>query len=421
MNRARVFILLTLLATACGDQREPPVTPPGVLQVRFEEVPYQTTLDYLTDLAFTPDASGDFLAIDLYGKFEHARVDADGAVSLMSGSFDDVFTDFDAGQLGLAIDPDFTDNRFFYIATNLATNHVQLRRYTLVRDSFAQTRDSEVVILDLRVASSPRWHNISSLGFEEDGVMWVLVGDKGLFDPAQDETNLLGSLIRIIPSKVEGVGGYTTPESGPTYSPGSDPAVYAIGIRSPWKGRYHEGRWFFGDVGLDDFEEVNVIDAPGQNFGWPVVEGPCDEDILGTEPDCSFYDEPWVHYGRSSSEQFVRDDLQAVPTNKRSVYVGWIYQPTENDPYHGLWNNVVVWGDAYVGFMRAAELDHPADSWHLGHMTFPTAWGQAPDGFVYVTSYPLEPPDDVVPGKTVSPLYRIVYDPRPDDLEGSSR
>jgi len=417
MNRALVFFLLALFATACDDPSEPPVIPPGALQVRLEQVPYETTLDYVTDLAFTPDASGEFLAIDLYGKFEHARLDADGAVSLMSGKFDDVYAEFDAGQLGVAIDPDFAENGFFYIATNLAKNHVQLRRYTLVRDSFAQTHDSEVVILELRVASSPRWHNITSLGFDEEGVMWVLVGDKGLFDPAQDESDLLGSLIRILPSKVDGVGGYATPEGGPAYSPTSDPAVYAIGIRSPWKGRYHEGRWFFGDVGLDDVEEVNVIGAPGQNFGWPVVEGPCAEDIRGTEPDCSLYDDPWVYYGRSSSEQFVRDDLRASATNKRSVYVGWIYQPTENDRYGGLWNDVVVWGDAYVGFMRAAELDDPASSWHLGHMQFPTAWGQAPDGFVYVTSYPAEPPDNVGPGEPASPLQRIVYDPGPEDLE----
>ena len=73
-----------------GSAGKPSEIPPGVLQVRFEQVPYETTLDYVTDLAFTPDASGEFLAIDLYGKFKHARLDADGAVSLMSGRFDDV-------------------------------------------------------------------------------------------------------------------------------------------------------------------------------------------------------------------------------------------------------------------------------------------------------------------------------------------
>jgi hypothetical protein len=122
-----------------------------------------------------------------------------------------------------------------------------------------------------------------------------------------------------------------------------------------------------------------------------------------------------IYYGRSSSEQFVQDDLRASATNKRSVYVGWIYRPTENDPYDGLWNDVVVWGDAYVGFMRAADIDDLANSWHLGHMQFPTAWGQAPDAFVYVTSYPAEPPDDAGSGEPPSPLYRVVHDPRGDD------
>ena len=118
MNKTLFFLILSLLTSACGDQRELP----GVLQVQFESVPYDTTLDYLTDLAFTPDASGEFLAIGLYGNFEHVQLGAEGAVSLMSGSFDDVYVDFDAGQLGLAIDPGFTKNGYFYIATNLAKN-----------------------------------------------------------------------------------------------------------------------------------------------------------------------------------------------------------------------------------------------------------------------------------------------------------
>ena len=407
MNRA-LLLLVPVVALACSsDAREAPEIPPGVLQLDFEQVPYPTTLPYVTDLAFAPDGSGEFLAIDLYGYFEHARLDADGAVSLLSGRFDGVYTDFDAGQLGLALDPDYPTSGLFYVATNLATNHVQIRRYTLDRTSFERTRDSEVVIVDLRVQSSPRWHNISSMGFDEEGVMWVLVGDKGLFDPAQDETNIVGTLIRIVPSTEDGVGGYTTPPDGPRFSDTSDPAVYAIGIRSPWKGRYHEGRWYFGDVGLDDMEEVNVITGPGQNLGWPIVEGRCQDDVLGNDPDCDLYEDPQIAYGRSSSELFVQEDLNATPTNKRSVYVGWIYQPTDDDPYDGLWNDVVVFGDAYVGFMRAAPIDALDASWHLGHMSFPTAWGQAPDGFVYVTAYPGEPPDDASADEPPSPLYRL--------------
>ena len=400
----KLTVTIAALMLACSESE----TSPTQLQIAFEPVPFETTLDYVTDLAFTPDDTGEFLAIDLFGGFEHARLEEEGAVSLISGRFDGVYADYDAGQLGLALDPDFVENGLFYVATNLATNHVQIRRYQLDRQSFERTRDSEAVILDLQVSRSPRWHNITSLGFEEDGVMWVLVGDKGLFEPAQDETNIVGSLIRIIPSREEGVGGYTTPEGAPKYSEEADPAVYTIGIRSPWKGVYYEGQWFFGDVGLDDVEEVNVIDAPGKNLGWPVVEGPCEDDVRETDPDCALYDDPVLYYGRSASEEFVQDDIEANPTNKRSVYVGWIYHPTENDPYRGRWDDVMVFGDGLVGFVRAATIEDLSVNWHAGHMTLPTAWGQAPDGFVYVTAYPTGPPDAPGEGEPTAFLHRVI-------------
>src|SRR5690606_29774332 len=149
---------------------------------------------------------------------------------------------------------------------------------------------SEVTILDIDAPGAPRWHNIMSMGFEEDGVMWIMLGDKGLYNPAQDPGDMLGSLVRILPSKQEGIGGYTTPPDAPLYSTTADPAVYAIGLRSPWRGIYHEGRWFFGDVGGDDFEEINIIDRPGVNLGWPRFEGPCEIDVFGSGPhDCSLY------------------------------------------------------------------------------------------------------------------------------------
>ena len=95
MNTALTFLILALLATACDDSRPPPEIPPGVLQVDFESVDYPSALDYVTDLAFLPDASGEFLAIDLYGKLEHARLGDGGATPLMSGSFDDIYVLFE--------------------------------------------------------------------------------------------------------------------------------------------------------------------------------------------------------------------------------------------------------------------------------------------------------------------------------------
>jgi hypothetical protein len=354
---------------------------------------------------------------DLEGGFELGQLSSDGAEILFRAALDDVFAEYDAGLLALAIDPGFSDNGFFYLALNLAKNHVVVRRLTLDRDDPIATVDSAVVILDLEVTSSPRWHNITSMGFDESGFMWLLVGDKGIALPtatdptatvSQDVTSLLGSLIRIVPSTDPAVGGYEPVPGAELYAPGADPALVAKGIRSPWQGVYHEGRWFFGDVGLEDIEEVNVISATGENFGWPVVEGSCELDIHGNEPDCALYTDSFVEYDRSNSSRFVLEDLDAVPTNRRSVYVGWIYQPNDADPYLGLWNDVVVWGDAIVGFMRASKIDDDPGGWHLGHVPFPSAWAQAPDGYVYMIALSEEPDPDEPGGTKPSPLKRAV-------------
>ena len=356
------------------------------------------------------------MVCDLLGGIELAQLNSEGAEVLFRAALDDVYAEYDAGLLALALDPDFASNGYFYLALNLAKNHVVVRRYALDREDPVGTIESAVVILDLEVPTSPRWHNITSMGFDEVGAMWLLVGDKGIANPkaadptaevSQDETSLLGALIRIIPSLEPGVGGYQPVPGAELYSPSADPAIVAKGLRSPWQGVYHEGRWFFGDVGLDDIEEVNVIAAPGQNLGWPVVEGPCELDVHGNAPDCALYSDPFVYYDRSNSSPFVLEDEAAVPTNRRSVYVGWIYEPNDKDPDLGLWNDVVVWGDAIVGFMRASTIDGDPAGWHVGHVPFPSAWAQAPDGYVYMVALSEEPdPDEPRGAGRPSPLQR---------------
>ena len=60
--------------------------------------------------------------------------------------------------------------------------------------------------------------------------------------------------------------------------PNADPDVFALGLRSPWKGVYDARRrhWLIGDVGASDVEELNLLSAPAQNFGWPIAEGRAD-------------------------------------------------------------------------------------------------------------------------------------------------
>ena len=221
---------------------------------------------------------------------------------------------------------------------------------------------------------------------------------------------MLGTLIRFAPSLDPMMGGYTVPSAVEPYSQSADPAVVAVGIRSPWKGVYHQGNWYYGDVGLDDVEEINIIETPGDNLGWPVLEGPCSLDVYGNDPDCDLYKDPYVHYGRSNSHEYVVQDIDAVPTNKRSVYAAAIYEPNDNDPYDGRWNDTLVWGDAFVGFMRAAPLDGSGSSYHIAHYPFPSAWAQAADGYVYMAGLSEEPEaeEPTMVSGLPSPLFRVV-------------
>ena len=56
---------------------------------------------------------------------------------------------------------------------------------------------------------------------------------------------------------------------------GAYQVIYALGLRNPFSMDIDpvSGRILVGDVGKDDFEEINNIRA-GRNYGWPLIEGP---------------------------------------------------------------------------------------------------------------------------------------------------
>lgn len=378
----------------------------GRLRLSFEPIA-ELPFSLVTGIEFLPNGSDEFLIVDRDGGFAHMRLASENVELLTQGHIDGLYIEHAGatGILALSLDPDFENNHFFFVAVTLARDRAAVHRYTLHEDA-AMTLASAVTILDIKARGAPRWHNIMAMGFDETGLMWVMVGDKGLFDPAQAANSFLGSMLRIAPSKEEGKGGYSVPGER-RYFAGGHPGVFTIGIRSPWRAAYSDGRWFFGDVG-DRVEEINVIDRPGMNLGWPNVEGPCQKDPEWTGT-CHEYTDPWESYSRSSSDRFVIDDPDAVPTTSRSVYVGWVYRRTEADPYAERFNDVVTFGDTYVGFVRGKRIDSDGPSWHAGHLEWASAWAQGPDGYVYVTTLGEWPPARNGRGKA-SQLFRALLD-----------
>lgn len=394
------------------------------LKLAFEPLEQNSGALRLTALAFLPEPRGDFLTLDKDGELIHMRLVEDGdtvrAERVGGVWLDEVYSYSDAGLISIALAPDFVETGHIYLGFSTDRRTNVIKRYTFAADALAEIEATGVEIIRIHADEAPQpWHNVGSIGFTETGEMWALFGDKKLRDTAQDLTLPLGALLRFTPSAGQG-GGYVVPDDNPFADGTGHPAIYAKGLRSPWTAHYHDGRWFIGDVGRDTVEEVNRLEAPGENFGWPFAEGACVPTPAGEPPPegeptitCEGLIDPWSAWARDGGPQpFRQDDPQASPSGRRSVYIGAVYRPglyDAPDPYLGRWRDVITYGDTFVGFVRAAPVDaERGEGWHAGHLRYATGWAQAPDGHIYVVTLGTWPQPDEDADAPLAGIWRAV-------------
>jgi hypothetical protein len=94
---------------------------------------------------------------------------------------------------------------------------------------------------------------------------------------------------------------------------------------------------------------------------------------------------------RRPSGPFELDDADVAATNVRVAWVGPEY-PTDapDDPYGGLLDGRVLYGDMCLGFVRGVIVDEAGQvvsDLHLGHAEGVSAWQVGPSGVVYGLSY----------------------------------
>ncbi|MGA6927898.1 MAG: PQQ-dependent sugar dehydrogenase, partial [Pseudolabrys sp.] len=81
------------------------------------------------------------------------------------------------GLLGIAFDPNFTNNHYVYVYYTVPTSpiHNRVSRFTAAGDVAAS--GSEIVILNLDNLSSATNHNGGGLHFGSDGKLYIGVGE----------------------------------------------------------------------------------------------------------------------------------------------------------------------------------------------------------------------------------------------------
>jgi len=405
MRCAAYAVLLTATlpsVAACGDHDSPSkpaptgsgatgaggdaASDPASLRVEFEELALDGAPAFITDFAFYPGSDTDFLTLDKSGKLQRFRLGEQSTTLLSTAQVAGVYDRLDCGAISLAFEPDFAEGNYVYVGTCVSVTHSEVLRFDLDEEQNV-VESSQVGILRVGATGATRpWHNVGSIGFEPSGVMWALFGEKWQKAPAQDLAENLGKLLRIVPSREPGLGGFEPAPDGPLL--GDEVAaqsVFALGLRSPFRGTLDSrGFYWIGDVGSDLFEEINVTRTPLTNFGWPEREGPCATCGDSTPPAFS-----WAHGARPD---YIGDDPEIETTVARVAWVGPEVLAHEPDRYGGRLAGSVLFGDYCAGFLRQGRVDDdgvPTLDAPLGHLNNAAAFRQHSDGFVYAITFGL--------------------------------
>lgn len=175
------------------------------------------------------------------------------------------------GLLGLAFHPNFDSNGklFVYYTAVLEPGNLATARGTLssfIFDPLTQQVDHASEQILLQLPPNSKFHFGGTIGFGEDGYLYVSIGDNSIPGDAQDPTTLPGSILRL---DVDSDSPYAIPPDNPF---GSE--IYSYGLRNPWKWSFDRstGDIWLGDVGTSLWEEINII-RPGENYGWPIFQG----------------------------------------------------------------------------------------------------------------------------------------------------
>ncbi|HKO00846.1 MAG TPA: PQQ-dependent sugar dehydrogenase [Thermoanaerobaculia bacterium] len=181
------------------------------------------------------------------------------------------------GLLGLAFDPHYATNGFFFIYYTDRSGNITLARYSVSANRDRADPNSAAIVLTIDHTEFPN-HNGGQLQFGPDGYLYLGPGDGGSGgDPhnhAQDLSQRLGKLLRIDVSTLP----YRIPPSNPfVNTAGARPEIWAYGLRNPWRFTFdrNTGDLFIADVGQDLWEEVDLQPATsigGENYGWRRME-----------------------------------------------------------------------------------------------------------------------------------------------------
>ncbi|MGJ3241103.1 MAG: PQQ-dependent sugar dehydrogenase [Anaerolineae bacterium] len=235
------------------------------------------------------------------------------------------------GMLGLALSPNFEDNQMLYVvhtaigtARDFPAN--RLVRFAIDDDNRAETPEE---LLRYPIETGELLHNGGNVHFDEDGYLYLSLGDFGDATNAQNLNTPQGAVNRFM---LDENNGLMIPPDNPF---GEDNSIYAYGFRNPFDYTFdtRSDVIFVAEVGPSCDDEINATRA-GDNHGWDA-----DYSCVGTDGtvDVPDYVAPMLSYS-----------APVIAPTGIVVYEGAAFPDWQGDLFFCDWS---------FGTMRRVELD----------------------------------------------------------------
>lgn len=262
MNDVRYFfcafsIFLCMGATADA-QKSTVMTDAGALSVKN----VVGGLTHPWGMAFLPD--GRLLVTERSGNLRILNND-----STLSEPIEGTPEVFDVGQGGLldvALDPDFENNQLIYLSFAEPGND-STASTALGRGKFEDGRINDFTVI---FSQEPKVKGPNHFGgrivFSEEGNIFLTLGERFKFDPAQNLSNHLGTIVRINPDG-------SIPEDNPFVGQeDAEDEIWSYGHRNIESATIdpNTGKLWVAEMGPMGGDELNQPEA-SRNYGWPEV------------------------------------------------------------------------------------------------------------------------------------------------------
>ena len=258
-------LLLLVLALPAAAQSIPSMGQAGSVMTEAGPIAVQNLagdLDHPWGMAFLPD--GRLLLTERAGSLRILGLD--GTLSGPVPGTPTVFAQGQGGLLDVALDPDFGTNGYVYLSFARpgpgGSAATAVGRARMVADSL---QGFETLFTQEPYITGTK-HFGSRIAFSQGGHLFLTMGERFQFDPAQDRGNHLGTVVRI------GRDG-SVPDDNPFVGEdGARPEVWSYGHRNVESAAVHPetGDLWIAEMGPLGGDELNRIEK-GANYGWPVV------------------------------------------------------------------------------------------------------------------------------------------------------